>query len=335
MRPVLFLGLASLAAGCGFKFERPSEVIDRRILAISAEPPELVSDGSALPKSIDIRALVVDPKAGTSEVAFEWRTCTPGISKFLPGGDPASTQGEPDTVTQRCDPADPATLVSKGTSNIEGFSSSALAFPIPDAAAPLLGAASKRGYALSAYVHAELFVENGELPLYALKRIVMSPAIPAGRVANRNPHLAAVLMDGAVWNADAPIELPFQTCDKDDQSTIPDPNDDEKTVQSCAHLVTPAFDASESEPYTVQQFDGQLANLHERLRFDWYADLGRFTNQSTEQPGGLATDKRDPLSTKWIEPVIRPEGPVSLWVVVRDGRGGTSWVKRTVVFKTP
>ncbi len=335
MRPVFLLALSSLALGCGFKFERPSEVIDRRILAISAEPPELVSDGSSLPRTVEVRALVVDPKTGTNEVAFEWRTCTPGISRFLPGGDSASTQGEPDPVTQRCDAEDPATLVAKGTSTLEAFSSAPVAFPIPDAAAPLLGAASQRGFALSAYLHADLFIENGEQPLYGFKRIVLSPAIPAGRMANRNPRLAALLVDGSVWDADAPLELPFQGCEEEDQASIPDPNDDEKTVKSCAHLLMPAFDAGEAEPYTVQQFDGQLTSLRERLRFDWYADLGRFTNQATEQPDSLSGAERDPLSTKWIEPSVRPEGPVTVWVVVRDGRGGTSWIKRTVVFTAP
>ena len=40
-----FVGFVLLAStlGCGFDFDRPSEVIDRRILAISIDPPELTA----------------------------------------------------------------------------------------------------------------------------------------------------------------------------------------------------------------------------------------------------------------------------------------------------
>ena len=43
----------------------------------------------------------------------------------------------------------------------------------------------------------------------------------------------------------------------------------------------------------------------------------------------VASERRDPLSTEWREP-RNGDGLVRLWVVVRDGRGGTGWEARTL-----
>jgi hypothetical protein len=35
----------------------------------------------------------------------------------------------------------------------------------------------------------------------------------------------------------------------------------------------------------------------------------------------------------WREPPTKPERATTIWVVVRDGRGGTHWERREVLFE--
>lgn len=328
MRRALLL-LPWFVAACGFGFERRSEVIDRRVLAIRAEPPEFIADGSPLPEVVKVSALVVEPNVGSEPVAYEWRTCTRGVAlgEETPEG---RKKGEPDPATSRCDEADPDTLVASGQNALGELSSLEFGMAVPANLGPLLQVAASRGFPVSTYVQAQLRVadERGE-GLYAFKRFVVSPPLPAGRVANKNPRVAALLFDGVPWPADKVLEVPFNACAEDDKVKVADPKDDTKEITTCRHKVTPAYDPRDSEAYTVQQFDGQTLDLHEKLRFDWYVTQGSFSDQQTQEQteNAIGPLKRDSITTRWNEP-SDPSGTITLWVVVRDGRGGESWERR-------
>lgn len=326
--PVPVALVALLTTACGFSFQRRSEVLDRRVLAIQAEPPELIADGSPLPSTVVLTALVVDPGAGATPVAYAWRSCTSAVAGGAVGPN-RKNKGQPDPTTGRCDEADADTLVTRGERPLVDLSALEVAMPIPPSLGGALQVAASRGFAVSVYVSAQLFVANDVAPLYAFKRVVVSPPLPAGRKPNRNPHVAALLFDDVPWSPDQPLPVKLHGCDDTQKTTIPDPTDDTRTVATCVHRVTPAFDANESEAYAVQQFDGQRLDLKERLRFDWYVDQGTLVEQTTREQTEFDLKERDPLSTRWNEPA-QAGGLVTLWVVVRDGRGGESWEQRQV-----
>lgn len=311
--------------GCGFTFERSSEVLDRRVAAIVAEPPELLG-GAPMPPSVHVSALVLEPGASASPVAFEWRVCLPaelaqpGVELPYPPADP---------VTGRC-PEDAKSLVSSGTAAADALEADV---PVPPALGALLQASAQSGMAVSLWVTVQLKIASDRGDLYAIKRLVLSPPIPAGRTPNLNPRLLGLLFDGQPWVADEALELKWGACEARDKVEIVE---GERTVKVCQHRIDPMFDDDDAQRYQVQALKrspeepDRVLDLREQLEFRWFVDGGQISRQTTATPGQLELAEYDPLSTRWREPSVRPDEPLNLWVVVRDGRGGAAWTLRSV-----
>lgn len=338
---LLAAGLALAATACGFTFERSSEIIDRRIIGMRFEPPELVADGTPFPATVRATALVVEPAPAGGEVvtplAFEWRTCVPSLGDAFGKVDDAG----------RCALDDASTFVASGEA---GPGELAAEIPVPAAAGFALQQLAQQDppQGISVHLHGQLQVPSSDPtlpPVVGFNRMVLSPNVPAGRRPNRNPRLVGLLFDGKPWEPDVPMKIEglFEAGDGQAGGTCGDGktrqvlrNGDPPTiVNGCAHRITPLFDESEAEPYVAQTFQGESRPLRERLRFAWYVDHGSFNVQSTEQPDtDLVVTQTDPISTDWAEPADPPPpGTIGvLWVVVRDGRGGASWEKRLLQF---
>jgi hypothetical protein len=80
------------------------------------------------------------------------------------------------------------------------------------------------------------------------------------------------------------------------------------------------------ETYSVPTLDGSVRTFTENLRYSWLATAGSFSDEHTGGPVD-AFGNHPLLRTRWTAPPAA--GPVELWVVVRDERGGTYWTKRT------
>ena len=332
--------LALATSACGFGFQRPNEVVDRRVLAIRMEPPEIIADGSPPPASVQLSALVVDPGPDGGAIPFEWRTCLP---EGLGGASVSSGQGPPQQGPPEEDVAVgggngrcaelPENLLSRGEASWEALSAQTLSVPLPTNLLFVAQQAAAQGFAVPVYLNAQLRLgRDATAPeeIYAFKRLVVSPPLPAGRIANRNPRLAALLFDGRPWTADEPLVVSRADCPEERRVEIADPMNADATYLTCSHVVTPAFDSREAETYRVVNFQGETVELRERLRFAWFTDKGSFAQGETEQEGQLlVVDRRDPISASWREP-REGDGEVRVWVVVRDGRGGTSWESRSL-----
>ena len=295
--------------GCLGAVDFASNVHDLRILAISAEPPEVVVPfdprtgtidpflaATLLPKSVKLKALVVDPSAAGRTIHYEfficpWASgldCTESDAKVLLGegdlkGDTAETEiplllnGAPNqpmidliTEAQKRDP-------------LKGFGG----IPVP----------------------VTLRVTEGNLVLLGGKRLVVSFPQVAGQKANVNPPPPPVLLDG----------LLLLEGDSPGVKQSPAPRVD----------VFPLRD--QVEEYVVPTFQGEPRTLTESWRFSWFSTKGRF---SPERTGGAEQLRQEqvPTDTRLVFAADEAPGDFTFYVVERDGRGGEVWVKRTATY---
>jgi hypothetical protein len=107
-------------------------------------------------------------------------------------------------------------------------------------------------------------------------------------------------------------------------------------VDAAAPAVT-----AEAENYvtaTLDRLTGQVTpvDVKETLTYTFYASSGTFAPQQTssEPPPGVIPQGRLHIESKYKP---EPGGPrdVTIWIVVRDERGGASWVTRALRVAAP
>lgn len=310
------------AGGCG-EFEVPSVVLDLRVLAMRAEPPEVVipvtlEELPALAEDparvqeiledlpdVEVCALIADP-ADSRALEFTLRACAP-------------------TDNLRCDEAEAAPVdIASGT--VED----------PEEAATPVVACGTLAPSLSLFLVLQEALENDPLagfggvpamvelsvrpagaPLeeaqYAVKRVTYSVDHPPGRVANQNPSLAAVARE---IGEDQTVAMPLGRCGDFAAPTLR-PEDTLNFV--------PEEAMGAREEYTVATFDGGTRTFTENLTYWWYATGGSWQRHTTGGPRDVAGND-PPLDSEWTPPSDL-DGPreFQFWVVQRDERGGASW----------
>jgi hypothetical protein len=95
-----------------------------------------------------------------------------------------------------------------------------------------------------------------------------------------------------------------------------------ETVQNCPADCTDPHGCGGAEPYAyLDPVSHELVDRHEAMRVSWFASDGEYTDDHT----GRLEDEYTFLASDntWTAPTT--PGPVFLWVVLRDSRGGTNW----------
>ena len=330
-----------LLSGCGFNFQLESLLVDRRILGMSVDPPELIFGVSDFSKPIQVSALVVDPKDMGTPQTFTWSWCLPDLNQ-QGGYDPVNArcleqsstlvnQGSA-PLSQMATQFDPNTalnvlLASTGSSSIAGLGGE----PTADAGVPTDG--------LSTYLMFQVDVEAGaseKAPLFGITRAVLSTSGPGNRQPNHNPHLTGLTFDDQIWEADVPIAVKLKSCAPDRQTRITSAPGSATMVTVCEHRIFPVFDDSQIETYQVQTLmqdahgNYPVLTLQEQLTFDWFSDLGSFTAENSGTQSNLGPQVYDSFSTYWIEPPALTTTSVHFWIVTQDDRGGESWDERVL-----
>lgn len=317
-RALLAALVAAQVAACG-DFERPSIVLDLRVLGIQAEPPEVVSpfdpdnpDDLEL-EEIHVCALVADP-ADERRLEYSLTVCAP------------RNKG-------RCDnAAAPFIELSFGTVGDPESSTAAseICGTVPDGAAmlPILEE-SIRTDNLSGFggveVQVELVVRGEGQPFeeaeFATKSLLYAPEIPEGRQPNRNPTVDGftVSIDGA-----APIDLPLGRCGQIEPLEV---------ALDAELEITPVEPASAREDYVLPTFDGDFVRITEYTRYAWYATAGKWGPQNSGGPRDVAGNEPPLDSTFTAELPEEDRGApidVRMWFVQRDERGGQAWYESCV-----
>lgn len=313
-RLIPLVTLLALTA-CSYDFERSSEVIDRRILAIQVDPPELAG-GTALPDSVKARALVVDPANPLGAAEVTWSAC------FLPA---LSNGNDGDAQNKRCPDEDSTVRLPVGSTPLSAVG---LTLPVPPDVVSLLGSGTDIP---SAQIQMELSVSSDQGELVAVKEVAVTPVLPEGQEPNRNPVVKGLTLDGTDWLPDTPRTITYGDCPDEKKKEVE--AKDKSLVRVCEHPIEPLFDESESQYYNDRGFSGETELQKERLRFAWFTDVGSWKQDVTRQydPRDPSPDNVGPKSF-WREPPEKTER-ATIWVVIRDGRGGTNWERREVIFQ--
>lgn len=313
------------AAACVGPEDTPSNVWDLRVLGIQTDPPDLmapacvfsaddlsnpaVAQGIAKYQSpITFTALIEDPAGAGREISYElWacgkvgdRTCADdGTPKYLV----ASGKTSPGEL--RIEGLTPGLEGFKKTGNYED----ALLFQVLQ---------NDQYHGLGGIrVPLVLHLEAGSEEIYAQKLMLYScnffPQAPGSEAPtmkqNEQPELPGVKFEGEVW-----------------------PEDEVRQVQGPGEFKIEGVDFTDREEhFVVPSFELKPIELDESWRISWFTDLGHFSPNSS---GGSNVDGEEakPFAT-WTPGSKATEQDVIFWFVVRDGRGGESWITRKAHYK--
>ncbi|HEU4732536.1 MAG TPA: hypothetical protein VFT22_31795 [Kofleriaceae bacterium] len=317
VNPRALVWLAWLAvAGCG-SFQDPNVVLDLRVLALAATPPDQVIDVDLTrppdPQALlaelvptTVCALVADP--GLDRRLLWSMTMCPASGSERCAGDDGVLLGtgladDPDTATpepQMCVTIAPdPRLLTVLTSELQGDDLHGLG-------------------GVDYHVILRIGGEDAdrELDQYAFKTLRVSPRIPETHAANTNPTLTRI--DTAIDDA-TPVALPLVRC-ADNPSPPP-------VAPGTKLRMTPVEPDGAREVYVVPTLDGKSQTFTESLTYQWIASDGGFSAGSTGGPRDLAGNPA-PLFTDYKAPSAGDlDGPtnVSVWIIQRDERLGVTW----------
>lgn len=315
-----FVGAAMAigAGGCG-EFEDPTIVLDLRVLAMSVEPPEIVSpidpdnptDFSNLTiADVEVCALVADPGAARG-LQFNMTACAP--NRDLRCNEP--DRPFLDLGAGRVEDPDTANAPVRVCATLPGSLQTLEIIRDAVSADSLLGFGG-----VSVLVEMYVQPDGGSFDeaIFAAKRMSYAAKIPAERVANSNPTIES-FETVRIGREEDDILLPLARCAEVDPPVV---NAGEILE------IMPIEPEGVREDYVVPTFDGGTREFTENLTYSWFATHGSWSSGSTGGPKDFAGNI-PLLETEWTAPsdpaVIGNWLDVSLWVVQRDERGGASW----------
>ncbi len=357
LRAGLLGGLLLLPAAACQELEHPSTVRDLRLLAVVVEPPEVILDPAAPEAAgpeIEVRPLLADPAGGGRPVTWTARAC--GNDPLAPSAPGAGTEGAASypaggarsTVgSARCPPPGPTSwpLLPEGETRPAGASfrfaltASQLAAAFAADVFPGHLGRPHGGFDLGLPIALEITARAGNESAVGIKRVVFWPGpLRADQRPNRNPQILEVrtfaARDPRSLAPQGPIEL-----------LAPDAP---RPIAAGEPLwLEPA--GATAEPYltpVIDRFTDQvkLAEIPaETLRFSFFATAGRFVPPETRSAlsFGAAPTERLPLESRYEPPAAadlprdpgsgRRQQEVTIWIVVRDERGGAAFVERRLL----
>ncbi|HME90191.1 MAG TPA: hypothetical protein VKE49_02125 [Myxococcaceae bacterium] len=286
--------------GCVGSDDDPSQVHDLRVLGISLESPELMAaDCSAAASALEFAApvvftaLIADPRGDGRQLSFELLACASPA-------DDRTCSVEADRVR-----------LAEGTTGAGELTLTVRpGLAILSDGTPLL----QRVWEQDSYrglggirMPLVLRLRGGAEGVYAQKLMVFNCRRFASMRPNVNPRLPGLQLDGQGW--------------------------DEREVRLLQgarkyQLQPDDFSALEEE-YVVPSFELREVHLKESWKISWHTDLGKI---SPSQTGGVDLAGQESRQLVEWSPGASERRDVQFWVVVRDGRGGESWVMRRVTY---
>jgi hypothetical protein len=342
---LLFLVLvpSALAAGCG-DFQDVSTVIDLRVLDIRADPPEILVDPMNLggPFSTRLTALIGDPTGGDRTVTVEALACPRTIDAVTAATgkngivcspyDPQSTAADASVPVTAPPPAPPT--VAERTA----FGDAELTLPFSFPQELLVRAYQLDSYARLGFqlpIAFQLAVAAGGESEIAVKRVIF--AVPPDGHADQTPNA----------NPRIPALVSYADRDSDANPVMPQPFDLDQAMPVAlgdSLWLEPQGVDSEAETYFRRALTREavpqivVTEAKETLRYNFYATAGTFSPPNTASIVSVVRSmpQRVHVESQYQAPaVMPPDSVVTFWIVVRDERGGSSWVKGRLMLSAP
>ncbi|MDC0711662.1 hypothetical protein POL68_24555 [Stigmatella sp. ncwal1] len=290
------------AVACVDPEDKASRVHDFRVLGLATEPSELMAPTcedtpeaqAALSGAVTFRALLVDPVGNGRAIRYTLYACA-------------------DPEDETCEEAADRVQLAEGTTNEPELALTIRpgALTVADGT-PLLARVLAEdpykglgGLRMPLMLYARAGEGEGEEAVYAQKLMVFScPRVP-GMAVNQLPVLPGLLLEEAPWAADGVPEL---------------------TGRGPFVVKVPDVTALQ-EDYVVPGLRQESVALREAWKVSWHTTLGEFAPEETggvgfgDGPGRHRTEWEPPEEANTAQDVV-------FWAVVRDGRGGESWVSR-------
>jgi hypothetical protein len=321
-RRLLLVALPCAALACSPDFEPQYRVTDLRILGVRSEVAGTQRQADAdLGDRVRLSVLVGNP-LGRAPLRVRWATCLPD------GSDALSACLDPDALRDLdAFLARPGVLVLGEGTTIE--------VTVPQVAAAFDAIAARAlaepAFACRLYVELPVVVvaEAGGRREVAVKRVRLvpyrtfaeHPVLAGVYPPNENPGISGVQAAESDTqcgtSAAVPIAAPcgsacpFAACAPDNFCAAVPPDG---LVVLCG-LARPAS----SERFDQCAPDGARIAFHEPLDWQWYVTAGTFPESGDGVGNAVGAD---------VE-FERPPGAFTLWVIVRDGRGGEGWLARS------
>jgi len=296
--------VVALVVACEPSLDNTDSIVSApRVIAVRADPAE------AAPKAaVSYTALVVGATGTLAEAPLDWAFCN-----------------EPNPLSE-LEPVSPDCLTMSGPLLQEIGDGTAVMTSLPDSAcqtfgpevpAPMMGQPSPRPVdpdSTGGYYQALRLALGGTSPVaYTLAQSRLSCGIAGATSAqieqfsmqylpNTNPAVDSLAIDGA----------PPTSVAAGEHVTL------HAAWADCTGATTPC---TGSEPYVVFDLASRtILPAREALEVAWFATGGSFDIDHT---GRSATDPTTFSENGWTAP--SEAGPVVVWVVLRDDRGGIGW----------
>jgi hypothetical protein len=260
-------------------------VLDPRILAVRADPPEALFDWDRPPPSVHVAVLIAPPLYGDN-IVLTGMVCPPTADGRCPPGSQEipQTEGPGETLQLEVQPDTGLLAASRDQDPLHGFG----------------GIRVQLDLAMS--------TDSGHTGS-ATKLLVYSPAVP-GYVPNHSFEVSGVEL---WWNGAA---VGTYATGSDAQLVIPN-------KYGVTPLLTPGPGATEAaEEYFTTDYNGNRVVLHEHITYSFFtAAHGQFNlDAAVEPPLGTPVDPNGLVLFRPTSPAHS-----HIYVVARDGRGGEAW----------
>jgi hypothetical protein len=367
-RAFVLAACAGVAAACT-NFADPTTVVDLRILGVRAEPSEIILDANLSDPSMPtvannpplvVTPLIADPAGGGRPVSYTISACP--NNPFAPappgggqGGGAFPSGGARTTVgSALCDENSPNTWLltpapvtvdltnPMGTPvtlqpTVDMLAAAFMTDVFPDQYGNLHG-----GFDLGMPLTLDIKVDAGTVDsgideIRGVKRVLYwAEPIDLAQMPNQTPMIDTVSF------YPARDETTFQPIG--DKQTIPADAPFDVGGRLGSMWIEPSAATAESFETTVIDADTHKAVPftvpRETLRYRFFATAGTFAppvSSSEPLPGFVATgpihleSEYRPPSASQIATDADGHAVVTIWIVVRDDRGGESWVTRQLL----
>jgi hypothetical protein len=311
-----FLAALLAAAGCTPDFDKEYLVKDLRILAMRAEPPELIVKVPCDPNSEALTCVKLLQKlgsAGTIDLSSLHLESLPTVRVDALAVDPTAPSDLVDWTIHACTPegktcddASQSVLVQTGRSRLDQIQ---VDFSItPDLLIASLQQDTLRGFG-GVPVLLHLVIQRGSSKDQAVSRIVYGLSCPCEKTANKNPTISSILVDRRplvrIVRATAGLQVKLLPLSGD---------------SNWEHYWVATFD-----PTTVTDAGVGKRYLREYLSYEFYTTSGSFSAFTTGgKPSSFVARKSvTDFSSFWTPG--QDASSATIWIVVRDDRGGVGW----------